>query len=168
MARRPKGSIVQSVPSFYPRRMQGAGNGQVASPGNNPCVGLYNNATDGSWLVVWEFQAAVSLPSATPTSNIQQISFSFQANNGNTGVQFPGIPLVYAQAQGPGTVWAHYNQGNGQAVLYSPANPNYVYGWMHEWPIAYIPPGSSLVCAADGSSFGFLNVTYIWEVVSQI
>jgi hypothetical protein len=168
MARKPKGSIVHSIPSWNPLNLLGTGTGQVASTGNNPCVGLFNNATDGSWLVVWEYQAAISLPSTTPTDNIQQISFSYQADNGNTRVQFPGIPLVDTAAQLAGTVWGKYNQGNGGIVFYSPANPNYVYQWQHEWPFAYVRPGHSLVCAGDGASCGFLNVTYIWEVVAQI
>lgn len=164
--RHPRGTIVHSIPSFNPRRMLGAANGQAASSGHNPAIGLFNNATDGSWLVVWDFQAGIQLPAAS--NNIQSLSFSFIAGDGATGVQFPGTPIVDQQAGLFGTVWANYNQGNSNAVFYNPSNANYLYTWPHEWPLAYVRPGDSIVCAGDDSSSGFLTVSYLWEVVKEL
>ena len=60
MARKPKGSIIQPIPSWNIKQMAGSslGSGPV-NFGDIHAVGLLNTSSRGEWLVVWDVQVNV-------------------------------------------------------------------------------------------------------------
>lgn len=71
MPRTPRGSLVSHFPTFYPRRMRsGAIQGSSGTALNQNLV-LFNDAQDGSYLVVWDLSVCVAAPTnMSPTTPI--------------------------------------------------------------------------------------------------
>jgi hypothetical protein len=170
MARSPKGTIVQPLPSWNIRQMSAGADGiGPVSLGQIICVGLNNNAQDGSWIVVWDVQV-FSIGGGT-ISSINVIDFNIMQGitkiDGSAN-QNPGAPLVGAQAQLPGIVWLDIPFGESGRNIYSLSLPPYGYQWMHEWPMAAIMPGQSFAVFSDANAGTDFGATYTWEVVKPL
>ena len=171
MARRPKGAVIQPLPSWNLRNMAGA----ASSTGNLAlgalgAVGLINNATAGEWLVIWDVRV-IALPN--PIGTILMVadmaictgrlaSSLLIANNNSPLISFGGTI--------PGTNWTNNTSAteignifNSVDLIYS--SPTAYYTWGHDWPICGIAPGDSMVVYSDGSAYHDFGVSFIYEVV---
>jgi hypothetical protein len=96
--RRPnQGVITQSIPAFYPERM-GVLNAAWSNGAINAWTpaGLYNNASDGSRLVVWSVDLEVAPSGAAPASYTPEVDWTLLNPNlvGSGGPAFRSIATV--------------------------------------------------------------------------
>lgn len=170
MARRPKGSIIQPLPSWNMRQMSGAASstGPLAL-GNLGAVGLINNATRGEWLVVWDVRIVV-VPNPIPTGLIiSDLSIGTGRNAGSLIIANNSSPLTSQTGQLPGTTWT-LNSSTGNAIgnifnsvaLITSGTYAY-YLWDHEWPVAAIAPGDSLIAYSDANAYHDFGVSFLYE-----
>jgi hypothetical protein len=166
MPRSPKGSITRSIPDFYNQRMGVAGIfiGGVAAP-TFGAIGLYNNATDGSYLAVWDL--TISCPGVAGQAQPVVTRAQFVQGSIGGGVD-PFLPLIANSPVQPG-------QLSGVNPFTNPHNEHWQfpifgqgYEWPHEWPVAYIPPTYSWVITTDGNGVAGMAVSMIWEVARHV
>lgn len=163
--RLPKGTIIQPLPSWNMRRMAGSGGGLSPVPQFSiVAVGLQNNSQAGEWLVVWDVQVY-----ANPAGDISHINIiNFSIMNGQTGHSQgtePNNPLASGVGALPGFVWIDEPSFNPGKIFSTPALPAQGYQWPHDWPIAAIAPGDSLVVFSDAQPTNTFGVNYLYEVV---
>ena|SRR5258708_3799513 len=166
MRRQPKGTFVHNAPSFELRNMASGGlvSGNIAL-GDSIAFGLYNDATDGRWIVLWDLKMHYSPFDGGGDIHLVNVGH-LQGNNGNPLVA--GSPLVALQPRLPGSTWIEHNfQDFTDDYLYL-IGANGTFQWEHDWPLGAIPPNWSLVAIADGNAANRIGFNYIWEVVAQI
>ena len=144
MPRRPKGSVIRFDPDWDPFRMMYA-NDFVTLASATPVqdIGLYNNATDGSMLVVWDASLMIATaPGVIPGTSTINWGVAAQKPVTNPTAGFPLIPNA---PTGPGIVWENHNSpGVNNVPFICVEDPDH-WEWPHSWPMCYIPPGYSLV-----------------------
>lgn len=174
MARKPPGSIIRTLPDWNSRNMQAA----AAIVGGIPnstfaACGLYNNASDGSTLVVWH--ASVSYFPGLPGGQVASVfRGSFQqgpiSNVGaGQGVLFQGQPQLAGQIfvanpyANPHTEFLSFPLYGATATA-TPMS----WEWKHDWPLAYVPPTWSFVIDNDENGAVNCEIGFIWERVKDI
>jgi hypothetical protein len=165
MARRPKGTVVRFDPDWDPFRMMvGAGFVNLSSALRVQDVGLFNNATDGSWLAVWQ-----TLFSAAQQSALVQNTFSaswalvFKPSLANMSTQ---VPLIPNGPTGPGVIYFDQNPPGLNFNLFTSLSDPGLWEWSHPWPMCYVPPGYALVTEYVGTlTSGSLgcNTSFMWQ-----
>lgn len=133
--------------------------------GDSHAFGVFNNSIDGSWLVLWDFKFHF-WPSDTGNTCFLIDMGHLQGHGGNPLT--PGRPLVALAGQVDGAVWDQANfQDFTDDFIYFTGNPG-TFSWNHDWPIAAVPPGWSLVAITDGNPITEITVNFIWEMTPAI
>lgn len=129
-------------------------------------LGIFNNANDGSYLVLWDAQGSATNDNTHDPATLIS-GFKFYAN--------PGPPIIGAAVAANPTVGAPFGVGfyNGDPSII-PANSDYgpgffgtvQYSWPHDFPLAYIPPGYIFSFTSDYFAGGanFARASFFWEV----
>jgi hypothetical protein len=166
MARKPKGSIIQPLPSWNLRRMYGTGYGNGPVPlGNIVGSGVFNASTRGEWLVIWDVQVNAS---GTFTSGLAIIDFSIMHGTAQYGgFQFqPANPLTSQTPATPSQGWGFNDSANEQGLVFgSYFLPVTGYQWVHDWPFCAIAPGDSVVVYSDANQYHSFGAAWTFEVV---
>ena len=166
MARTPKGSILRSIPDFYPERMMmGSAFVGTVSNFNYAAVALYNNASDGSLLVLWDFSIGSPQPNSTTGPFVIRMLMLGSSIGGGTN---PGYPLVSGGPTLPGQINYINPFTNPHGEQASFVLTNFAYNWAHEWPAAVIKPGYSLAMVTDFNACVGLYASFMWEVVRHV
>lgn len=164
--RRPKGTVIRTVPDWNSANL---GSATIIGPEIQPGfyeLGIFNNATDGSYLVLWDAQASATV--TQPNDPATLISgFKFYNN--------PNPPIVgFSNGANP-TVGQPFGAGfyNGDPTII-PQNSDYgptffgivQYSWGHDFPLAYIPPGYIFSFTSDyfAGNSNFARASFFWEV----
>jgi hypothetical protein len=165
--RRPKGSIIQPLPSWNLRNMYGGGfGGGPVALGDIWAVGLQNNGRASEWLVVWDVQITTSLAGKSTSIEIADCTIM----HGNTGpsAHFQSGqlgPLCSQVAAGPGLSWLDIPSQEQGVLFQSLGLPLQGYQWPHDWPFCAIGPGDSLVVFSDANPSNHFGASFIYEVV---
>lgn len=166
MARKPKGSIVQPLPSWNLQRMYGTAYGVGPVPlGNIVASAVLNAQTRGEWLVIWDVQVFANGPFS---SDGAVIDFAImQGTLQLTDFQFePANPLASSSPATPSQGWGFndsaFEQGKVFASLQLPVSG---YQWPHDWPFAAIAPGDSVVVYSDSNPYHTFGAAWMFEVV---
>lgn len=168
MARKPKGSIIQPLPSWNLDSLYGTGFGIGPVPlGNLVASAVFNAQTDGSWLVIWDVQvfATGSFPAGGAVIDFCIIRGT-QPNAAGHQIE-PSVPITSYTASVPSYGWGFSDPANNEAgpVFASPHLPVNGYQWVHEWPLCAIAPGDSIVVYSDSNAYNSFGATWIFEVV---
>jgi hypothetical protein len=165
MARTPKGSVVRFDPDWWPRQMQYGAQGLNLSLADSfQDAILYNNATDGTYLVVWDM--TVQIPSGAGTPPASSFASWGVAQQPPVNVPTPGFPLDPFAPQGFGIVSAQLNSPGINNVPYNCLVQPGLWQWPHPWPMCYIPPTYALVVNfSTGQTSGdlFCSATWMWQ-----
>lgn len=171
MARKPKGSIIQPLPSWNLKRMAGASSSTGAlALGALGAVGLLNDSTRGEWFVIWDIQI-VALPN--PIGNTLIVSDIAICTGRLAGSLFSAgnnSSLISASGKNPGSTWRNNAPGNeigaifNSTTLINSGNTSY-YVWPHDWPVCAIQPGDSVVAYSNANPYFDFGVGFIYEIV---
>jgi len=162
----PRGSIIHSIPSFYPDRMQ-AGSATLANVALNTyaAVALFNNDPDAPTVVLWDVSVAATLhPGATPPSVVRLLLLSGTIGGGSNQT----FPLYAGRAQTGVTVNFQNPFANPHGEITSWALTSGAYSWPHDWPICVLPPGWSAVIVSDFNQLDAFAVTFMFETVGKV
>jgi len=163
--RRPKGVIIRPLPDWQGRQMMMGDSSNTELDTGVGQVGLYNNATDGSILVVWDLATnlAPKIGAAAPVCGCTVVmAKGLTSANQQTrplhseGINFPGVCWTI-QPVGSGLLPADYT------TLQAPGTWN----WPHNWPFAYIYPGWSLVTQYN-QDLQLFHSSFVWEAVRNV
>lgn len=175
MPRKPKGVVTRTIPDFNAANMfhlsaDGTGSGATST---NTGIVLFNN-TLNSTLVIWhaEFGMYNAPSGATLPTFIKGAvgvgppgfgsNAGFTANVSLTNPQAGAVGAAYVVSSAAGTT--NYSQNHA----FAPQNG--FWQWIHEWPLAILPPnyGFMLIGTGLASSIGFNQYTlgYWYEAVS--
>lgn len=165
--RRPKGSIARHLPDWNLAGMMSGG--IQYSPivlGDSHAFGVYNNSTRGYWLVLWDL--AVTFQPSGALNNIQLIDVGHLSGHANQTLT-AGAPLVATAGPKSGQTWTQANfQDTTDDFLYLPMQDG-KYQWPHDWPLAAVPSGWSIVVITDGNAAGSgAVVNFVWEITDQL
>lgn len=165
MARKPKGSIIQPLPSWNITRMAGSslGSGPV-NFGDIHAVGLLNTSSRGEWLIVWDVAVNVRPNQALQTIFICDFAIMHGQTGASIGVE-PNFPIASNVGALPGQVWGDVPVNEVGQVFYSISIPPNGYQWPHDWPFCAIAPGDSVVGYSDANNGSFFGIQYMYEVV---
>jgi hypothetical protein len=164
--RRPKGVVVRSLPDWNSTNlMSGAQFNLGATVNHTSDAGLYNDATDGSLLVLWHLSVAVSYVVNTTITLPAALAGFTVLNPGGSAAS----NLYNSQPARAGAVWSGFDIFDTTALDDEWVFPlsGGAYQWPHEWPIAIIPPGMSFALEVNGPC-GLAWFSFIWEVVLQV
>lgn len=169
MARKPKGSIIQPLPSWNFRNMAAGSITGGTGAATFEDLGLFNSAKDGSWMVIWDLTIAVS-PFLGTTTTIPSVIG--EIINGTEGIVFgvsqpAGYNLVQPGGQLPGWLWDNTTP-NGLLTPDYTFMQNYgTWQWPHDWPFAALAPGNSYAIELYGDTQDW-SVAFVWEMVKFI
>lgn len=173
MARFPKGTIIQPVPSFWIRNMAGAASstGPLAL-GNLGAVGLINDSADGEWLVVWDVQVVAIPNPPAATLTVVDMAICQGRNAGSLLIANNSNPNISGGNKKPGTTWTLNVPGNELGAIFNSVSliasgNTYFYQWLHEWPLCAIQPGDSFVCYSDANAYSDFGMNCLYEVVPR-
>jgi hypothetical protein len=168
VARKPKGSIIQPLPSWNLRRMYGTAFGIGTVPlGALIGSGVFNAQTRGEWLVIWDVQVFAT-GSFAAAGAVVDINIMTGTQSANTGYQKqPANPLISANTTIPSFGWGFKDSATNEAGLnfLSLQIPVNGYQWVHDWPLCAIQPGDSVVAYSDSNAYQNWGATWIFEVV---
>ncbi len=160
MARRPKGSYFRNTPDWFFNRAASVGANNPGQVGLFSVTDLFNDATDGSLLYVYEVYLQNS---GAFSCRIQQV----QGNCG--GVTGPGYPVNFAIGSLPGSLFigqlASIARPNTDPYISSVNTPAIDF-IKPPGPVAIVPPGYSLRVANNQPQFGFI-VWFYYVVMSD-
>ena len=133
-------------------------------------IGLFNNASDGSHLVVWDVTISAKVFGNVDGSTTRTGFNLYQW----TGFPYTGsaTPINPSAPQPWGAVFFNsdptvlpYTFGYGPQ-FWGPLN----WEWPHAWPIAIVPPNWIFSCAIDletGDAVGAF-ASYFWEITKPV
>lgn len=166
MAVRPRGVKTAQLPTWNIKNMASGGfeTGAIGL-GDSLAFGLYNDANDGSWIVLWDLvMHYFPFDGAGATKLIDVGHVEGYDNNSLT----KGAPLVATAAALAGSTWFEHNyQDFTDDYLYL-VGANGMFQWNHDWPLGAIPPGWSLVAITDGEPLSLISYNFIWEVTRSL
>lgn len=169
MARKPKGSIIQPIPSWNIRNMVAGGITGGTGAATFEDMGLANNATDGSWLVIWDVTIAVGAFTGTVSINPSVIGKIIPDTEGEViGVSQPaGYSIVNPSASTFGWLWDNPTPNGLTTPAYQFMQDRGIWQWPHDFPFAAIQPGWSYAFELYGDVDDW-SVSLTWEVVRFI
>jgi hypothetical protein len=160
-----KGTVVQTWAEFHSDHLMAGENFINFGPGlNTGDIGLLNNATDGTYIIVWDCIAVSGLGSGTISGGWSGL---WGITPNPTGVfTVPETPLTPNTPVGFGRTYTlNPAPGINQELFIFRDDPG-TWEWPHDWPMAYLPPGFALalewsvnVSAGSVHMFG----SFIWE-----
>lgn len=133
-------------------------------------LGFFNNATDGSWLILWDVLITVAAPQNANPSLPSVIGNIIQ---GTEGINVPGLsqPAGYnvtgAAQQLPGFFWDNTTPNGLTTPAYQFMDDARVWQWPHDYPFAAIQPGWSFVVELFGDTAGW-SFSCVWETSSDL
>jgi hypothetical protein len=163
--RQPKGVLTRTLPDWNSASLMCGSGGGSAAAGHTYDAGVWNNASDGSLLVLWDLTIAASY--ATVTNNTSPDALGgFSPLNPGGGA---GINLYNGQPAKAGQVWSGFDTFNvvGFDEEYVFPLKSGAYQWPHNWPIAIINPGFGFAIEMLGPIHS-VDTGFIWEVISQV
>jgi hypothetical protein len=146
-------------PVFDPRGLMGGWTSITAAGGHLPHISLFNNATDGSYLYVLDFQGSTS-GNASLTFELGYGTFGQNIDPNSTAKLVTNEPVGWGQFgtfQTTACVTPHIG-GSGNAQVNSPAFNN-------RYPLAILSPGFSFII--EGSNAGTSLVGGLWWYVGD-
>jgi hypothetical protein len=151
--RKPLGVYSRNTPDWFITGMYGQAGFQPAVAANFSYVCLYNNATDGSFLVVHGLWLFVGTGNA-----VLEKAFGTHGSAGAVG-----NPLAFENPNGFGQIYTatsttcfgtEFGTCGGAAIPYQ---------WPHEWPVCRVQPGWMLAVHTDTVNQA-LNCSFAWWV----
>jgi hypothetical protein len=168
--RRPKGSVTRPIPDWQLRNMAAGGITGRTGAGTFEDLGLFNDSTDGSYLVLWDVLITVGAPQNANPSLPSVIGKLIAGSEGisTTGLSQPrGYPLVGASGSPPGAFWDNLTPSGLTTPAYQFMDDARVWQWQHDWPFAAIPPRFSYVVELFGDTSGW-SFSCVWEATRDI
>jgi len=162
MARSPKGTLIRTLPEWHFAKLSSGSFSGVAVADNSYIgVGLFNNSTDGSVLVVWDVEVKATPSAAQTPEFVRELLIQGQLS----GALSPVYQLQVAAQTAWGQITANNPYSNPHGELASFPIQNEVWKWGHEWPMCALLPGYSLVMVSDNNGSAIWGVSFIWESV---
>lgn len=165
MRKPPKGTIVQHWPTFRPGRMMaGFSDVNLAGASSLQDMILYNNATDGTSLAVWDAMVTCET-GVTFTPNTFSVGFGVGVRPIAGAGALQG-PTLGGAAVGAGVMQVDVTTSGLVDIPYIVLAEPGQWQWPHDWPMFFVPAGYSFICEADARGIsGNLGVTFscIWE-----
>lgn len=124
---------------------------------NQLSCGVYNNATDGSVLLVYGLQATGK---QTDSYVIQMQQGAPDTPGGTLQMLNPLAPMIAGQAIASLTS----PDFNGGPYIANFVSNGVTWSWPHPFPIAKVPPGYSVYVSSP--SFTSDNLTTTWQIVN--
>ena len=165
--RRPKGSLVRTLPDWHFANM--ASGGIQFSPivlGDSHAFGVFNDSAQGRWLVLWDI--AVTFFPAGGIGAINLIDLGHLSGHDGQALT-PGSALGGTIPSPGGQTWHEANFQDHTDDFFYLAMQNGQYHWPHDWPLAAVPSGWSIVAILDGNpaSAGVV-VNFVWEITANV
>lgn len=162
----PKGVVARSIPDWKTGQLHALNNaGTGGGLGTNNGAGLFNDARDGSMLVVWHLEASIRAVASPSTQQLFTLGFL----NGNAGaITTQGQPLDTSQPWLGGSCFAI--PGGASLTTNDFMDLSVLTGywtWPHDYPICVVRPGQSLICNAFGPVQDW-DVNFLWEVTKAL
>lgn len=162
----PRGSVVRSIPDFFPDRLSQSGTtvGTVAIS-TFAQISLFNNSPTSNTLVVWDLSIKCQGVAGQPQPAVARMAIL----GGSVGTLFNvPHPLVAGGVLGDGQIYQQnpYTPPGGEDGSFALA-PD-AYNWSHEWPVCILRPGYRLGIDTDFNPCTVFIVNFIWETVTKV
>lgn len=160
-----KGTLIRTLPDWSAQKMMISSVTLNTIAANTfASIGLFNNSSSGSWLVVWDVQA-VCTPGGGQTPAAVRPAYISGPLPGGFTTTFALVPTAGVQA---GLLASQNPYTNPHVEFASYPLVNATWQWGHEWPFAYVPAGYSLTLNTDSNGATVYAVTFAWEVVGRL
>lgn len=168
--RRPKGTVTRPIPDWHLGSMANLTIiGPEISPGYQES-GIVNNATDGSYLVVWDVSISANVVTGGDGSVMSSGFFLYVNPFGlvdSAGVSLNPINGVqYGFSYTTGDPTQHPQGSNFGPAWWGPVN----WSWPHDWPFVVLPVGWTLgfYCDLENGSDNLHKASFTYEITRAL
>lgn len=163
--RRPKGIVVRHIPDWNSNWVGFSSLFAGGTGTSTQTLGLFNNANDGSYFVVWDCTMSIGpvVAASVPLGNaVWQI-----AKAPITGFTDPCAPINPMSPMGTpyGLIVSGFNTSgiDPNAAVYQSLDDIGTWVWPHDWPMCVVPVGYSLI-----ATYGLTNAQASFSVMFEV